>query len=158
MRVLKLIAVGVRRPSMRSTTWTRLGIAAFVGAAAAILTLLFGLPGRGEWIAVCWLAGLAVGLRLPGAHAWLAGLGGIALGLAVGLAVGGGSWTLVGFALLALGGVYSHGWSTAWVVRRLRKLGSAAARDVPTLLASAALLSLVGFAVWLAMEFARNPL
>ena len=142
---------------MRSTIRTRLGIAAFVGVAAATLTFLFGLPGRGEWIVVCWLAGLGVGLRLPGAHAWLAGLGGIALGLVVGVAIG-GSFTLIAFALLALGSVYSHGWGTAWLVRRLRRLGSAAVRDAPTLLVAAVLLSLVVFGAWLAYELARNPL
>jgi hypothetical protein len=134
-----------------------IGIAALVGVAAATLTFVFGVPGRGEWIVVCWLAGLGIGLGLSGAHAWVAGLGGIALGLVVGVAIG-GSFTLIAFALLALGGVYSHGWGTGWLVRRLRRLGSTAIRDASTLFAGAVLVSVVALGGWLAMEFIRNPL
>jgi hypothetical protein len=140
---------------MRSTTWTQVGIAALVGAAAAALSCILEL--RGEWIALCWLAGFVIGLRLPGAQPWMAGMAGIGIGLAVCLTVG-GSWTLVVFALAGLGAVYTHGWGGAWLVRRLRKLGAAAARDVPTLLVGVALLSVVVLGGWLALELARNPL
>jgi hypothetical protein len=44
------------------------------------------------------------------------------------------------------------------VIRRLRRLGSAAVRDASTLLAGAVLVSAVAFGAWLAMEFTRNPL
>ena len=142
---------------MRSTTWTRLGIAALVGAAAAALSFVFTVPGRGEWIALCWLAGFGIGQWLPGPMTWIAGLGGIAGGLLAAVIIG-GSLTLVVFGLIALGVVYSHGWGTAWVIHRVRNLGSSAARDIPTLLAGATLLSLVVLSVWLAMELIRNPL
>lgn len=140
----------------RGVTW-RLAAAVLLGAAAALSGFVFGLPGKGEFVALTWLAGFAALLITPGWPGFVAVITGAAVTSAL-LDVADGVFGLIFLIVAIVVALASHGALSAAVLQRVRTLGMRASlRDARVLGGGGVALGVVLFFVWFAGELARNP-
>ena len=141
---------------MNRSSW-RLGLSFGLGALGALAGFFLGLPGRGEFIPVVWLAAFVATLIAPGWRGLVALIAGVAVFAAI-LDLSDGTFGLVWLIVVILTALAVHAALSASVVLRLRALGwPAGLRDARVLLGAAAAVGLVVLFAWLANEFARNP-
>lgn len=146
-------AVGVRgRPSIG-----RLAASFGLGCIAASSALVFDVPGRGEFIALTWLAGLITVFVAPGIAGFIAVVAGVTIWVALVDALDGTLQLL----FLILGIVISLTAQAALVgvvARRMASLGlTASLRDRPVLVGGAIALGLAALFVWFAIKLGGNP-
>jgi hypothetical protein len=135
----------------------RLLAALGLGVVVAIGAFMFGLPGRGEFVPIAWLVGVAAGVVAPGWTGWVALIGGMGGGIVALTIAAGVDPGFVYLVVAILGGLASHGEIVAWTLLRVARLRAAGLRDAATL----AGLGLIGAGIvagtWIAAELARNP-
>ena len=137
------------------TRWLQFGVSVAIGAAAADATRSLGIPGGGEWIAACWIAGGVAAILGP---SWLSFAGcvtGIVLATVYFVTsagqYGGLAWLVVACEAAILG----HGFLVLASVRRAIRVRTLIDARVIAGLGTAA--GLVVLFVLIAQDFARNP-
>lgn len=143
-------------PPSRRPAWRVIG--AFVlGIGGAVSGFVFGMPGKGEFVPLIWLAAFVALLIAPGWPGFFALIVGAAVSAAA-LDLSDGSSGLLLLVVAIVSALAAHGALSSAAVVRLRTLGwRMGLRDAP--LVAAGVVSLGGalIFVWFAGEFARNP-
>jgi len=133
------------------------GVALALGAAAAATGVVFGMPGKGEFVPLIWLAGFLATVAAPG---W-AGFAALMVGAIVMSTVLDASDGVLGLVVLivaVVAALAAHGALSAAVLLRLRAEGwRGLLRDRVFAAGAAAALGLVLVFAWIANDFARNP-
>ena len=115
------------------------------------------MPGRGEFVAVIWVAAVLALLVAPGWAGFAAFLAGV-IGCAVVIDVSDGVFGLVLLIVVVVSAIAAHAALTASIALRWRALGlRAGTRDRRVLLGGGLALGTALVFVWFAGEFARNP-
>ena len=137
------------------TRWLQFGLSVAIGAAAADVTRSLGIPGGGEWIGACWIAGGVAAILGPSWLSFTGCVAGIVLATVYFVTSAGQysglAWLVVACQVAVLGNGFLVLASVARAVR-LRTLRDA---RVWTGLLVAGGLGLA-FAL-IAQDFARNP-
>ena len=124
-----------------------------IGILASLFGAALGLPGRGEWIAACWVGGALVALVAPTLGALAIAIAGIALATFGLVLLAGQVPDLAGFVVAA---VLAHGFLVgACLGRAWRRRSLSDPRVIAGLLLAA---GLVVVARSIAEDFARNPI
>ena len=127
-----------------------------IGILASLLGAALGLPGRGEWIAACWVGGALVALVAPTLGALAIAIAGIALATFGLVLLAGQVPDLAGFVVAAEAAVLAHGFLVgACLGRAWRRRSLSDPRVIAGLLLAA---GLVIVARSIAEDLARNPL
>jgi len=145
-------AVGARGPSI-----ARLGVAFGLGCIAASSALVFDVPGRGEFIALTWLAGFITALLAPGVAGFIAVVAGVTIWVAFVDALD-GAFQLLFLALGILVALAAHGELVGSVLRSVASLGlSRGLRERVVVLRGAIALGLLVVFAKVAIELGANP-
>lgn len=131
--------------------------AAALGAAAALIAIVAGVPGRGEFLVAAWAGGVLAVLVAPGWRGFLAYIVGITVGGVV-ADLSDGSYGLVVLVVAVLVAPGAHGALVGTLGRRIREFGLRGAFRDPRAISGAVLVVCLALAfAWFAAEFARNP-
>jgi len=145
----------IEAPPNRSIV--RLSAAFALGCLAALSGIVFGMPGRGEFVVVIWVAAFVALVIAPGWPGFVALIAGTTVSAAI-LDVSDGVFGLVFLIVAVVGVLASHGALSASVLTRGRALGPRASlRDERVLAGAGFAVGGVLLFVWFAAEFARNP-
>lgn len=140
----------------RPPIW-RLGAAFGLGCAAALSGLVFGMPGKGEFVPAIWLAAFMALVIAPGRLGFVALISGVTVS-AVLIDVSDGVFGLVFLIVTVVSAVAAHGALCASVLLRWRTVGWRRGLQEPFIQVGGSLaLAVVLIFVWFAGEFARNP-
>jgi hypothetical protein len=143
-------------PFWRRSVW-RLLAAFSLGCVAALSGFVFGMPGKGEFVPIIWLAAFVAILIAPGWPGFVALISGVTVCAAL-LDVSDGVFGLVFLIVAIVSALAAHGALSASVLLRLRSLGlSPGSRDARVLAGGGIALVLVLIFAWFATELVRNP-
>lgn len=135
----------------------RLGTAFALGCISALSGIVFGMPGKGEFVVVIWVAAFVALLIAHGWPGFTALIAGATVSAAI-LDLSDGVFGLVFLIVAVVGVLAAQGALSASVLIRLREVGwSAGRRDGRVLLGAGLAIGGVLSFVWFATEFARNP-
>lgn len=142
---------------LRRRSVLRLAIALGLGTAGALSGFAFGMPGKGEFVPLMWLAGFLALLVAPGWPGFIAMISGVTVS-AVLLDVSDGVSGLVLLIVVVVSALAAHGALSASVVHRLTNLGwRTGSRDSLVLAGGGVALGLALLFVWFAAEVVQNP-
>ena len=132
-------------------------VVAAMGVATVVAAYATGMPGAGLFLLIAGVAGVATALLAPGWGGYLVLLASIAIACLSAVYLG----SYGGLIVLVIGALWlpaSVGWLIGYVVRQVRLRGLLrAAADSRVILASLAVVSLVGMIVFVAISFGTDP-
>lgn len=135
----------------------RLSVAFVLGCAAALPGFVLGMPGKGEFVPMIWLAAFVSQLIAPGRSGLVALISGVTVSAAL-LDMSDGVFGLVFLIVAVVSALAAHGALSAFVLLRLATLGwRRGVQDSQVLVGGAFSVGAVLIFAWFAGELGRNP-